>query len=124
MNYSMEYRRAVATDTDMFVTFVRVCLVPQLVPGQVVVLDNLAPHLSPQVDALVEAAGCRVLRLPPYSPDYNPIEMAISKMKALLRKLSRRDVPGLYRALGDALASITAEDARNFIQHCQYATAA
>ncbi len=111
-----------ATDTAMFVTFLQVCLVPQLVPGQVVVLDNLAPHKSPQVDALIEAAGCRVLRLPPYSPDYNPIEMAISKMKALLRKLARRDVPGLYQALGQVTASITAEDARHFIQHCHYAT--
>jgi transposase len=111
-----------ATDTEMFVTFVREFLVPRLCAGQVVVLDNLSPHKSPRVDALVEAAGARVLRLPPYSPDYNPIEMAISKMKSVLRKQARRDVAGLYTAIGDAAKSITAQDARNFIQHCKYAT--
>jgi transposase len=111
-----------ATDTEMFVTFVREFLAPNLKAGQVVVLDNLAPHKSPQVDALVEARGCRVLRLPPYSPDFNPIEMAISKMKSLLRKLARRDVPSLYQGIGEAMSSITPQDARNFIRHCKYAT--
>jgi len=110
-----------ATDTDMFLTFIRTFLVPKLRPGQIVVLDNLAPHKSPQVDALVEAAGARVLRLPPYSPDFNPIEMAISKMKALLRKLSRRNVDSLYQAIGEAMLSITPHDAVNFIKHCGYA---
>jgi transposase len=110
-----------ATDTDMFLTFIRHFLVPKLRPGQIVVLDNLAPHKSPQVDALVEAAGARVLRLPPYSPDFNPIEMAISKMKALLRKLSRRNVDSLYQAIGEAMNSVTPNDAANFIQHCGYA---
>lgn len=111
-----------ATDTEMFVEFVRSFLAPKLTAGQVVVLDNLSPHKSPQVDTLIEARGCRVLRLPPYSPDFNPIEMAISKMKALLRKLARRDVPALYNAIGQATASITPTDASNFIKHCKYAT--
>lgn len=62
-----------------------------------------------------------MLYLPPYSPDLNPIEMAISKVKALLRKLSRRTVEGVYNAIGEALASITPQDARNFIGHCGYA---
>jgi transposase len=111
-----------ATDTEMFVTFVREFLLPQLCAGQVVVLDNLAPHKSPRVDALVESVGARVLRLPPYSPDYNPIEMAISKMKSVLRKQARRNVDALYIAIGDAAKSITAQDACNFIKHCKYAT--
>lgn len=111
-----------ATDTEMFVSFVREFLVPRLQPGQVVVLDNLSAHQSPQVDRLIEAVGARVLRLPPYSPDFNPIEMAISKIKTLLRKLARRDVATLYEAIGQATQSITAEDARNYIQHCKYAT--
>ena len=111
-----------ATDTDMFVSFVREFLAPRLTDGQVVVLDNLAPHRSPQVDELIEARGCRVLRLPPYSPDFNPIEMAISKMKSVLRKLARREVEALYRGIGEAMSSITPQDAQNFIRHRKYAT--
>jgi transposase len=114
-----------AVDTEMFVAFVGRFLVPGLRPGQVVVLDNLPAHRSPRVDALVEAAGCRVMRLPPYSPDFNPIEMAISKVKSVLRRLGRRTVEALHAAIGEALATVTAEDAGAFIRHCGYtATAA
>jgi transposase len=109
-----------ATDTDTFVAFVREGLVPNLKPGQVVVMDNLAAHKSPKVDQLIESAGARVLRLPPYSPDYNPIEMAINKVKSLLRKLARRTVDALLDAIRQAIASITASDAINFIRHCGY----
>jgi transposase len=111
-----------ATDTEMFVGFVGQFLVPKLSAGQIVVLDNLPPHKSPRVDALVEAVGARVMRLPPYSPDFNPIEMAISKMKSLVRKRARRTIDTLYDALGEAVLSITPQDARNYIQHCKYAT--
>jgi transposase len=110
-----------ATDTETFLTFVRDGLVPHLKPGQVVVLDNLPAHKSPEVDRLIEAAGARVLRLPPYSPDFNPIEMAISKMKSILRKLARRTVEALLEAIDQAVSAITADDARAFIQHCGYA---
>ncbi len=109
-----------ATDTDTFVAFVREGLVPMLTPGQVVVMDNLPAHRSPRMDELVEAAGCYVLRLPPYSPDLNPIEMAISKVKALLRKAERRTVDALQSAIGDALASVTPEDATAYVRHCGY----
>lgn len=110
-----------ATDTEMFVAFVGAFLAPRLTAGQVVVLDNLAAHKSPRVDALVEAAGARVLRLPPYSPDYNPIEMAISKMKGVIRKQAKRSIDTLEDAIGEATRSITPQDARNFIRHCHYA---
>jgi len=110
-----------ATDTAMFVTFVEKFLLPMLCAGQIVVLDNLSAHRSPRVDELVESVGARVLRLPPYSPDYNPIEMAISKIKSLLRKWSRRSIGDLYEGIACALDSITQQDARNFIQHCKYA---
>ena len=110
-----------ATDTETFLTFVREGLVPHLVPGQVVVLDNLPAHKSPKVDALIEAAGCRVLRLPPYSPDFNPIEMAIAKIKSILRKLARRTVGALLDAIGRAISVITADDPLAFIRHCGYA---
>lgn len=113
-----------ATDTETFLAFVRHGLVPNLKPGQVVVLDNLSAHKSQEVDRLIESAGARVMRLPPYSPDYNPIEMAISKIKSVLRKLAERSVETLLKAIEDAVASITAEDARNFIRHCGYAAMA
>ena len=109
-----------ATDTDTFVAFVREGLAPVLVPGQVVVMDNLPAHRSARVDELVEAAGAYVLRLPPYSPDLNPIEMAISKVKALLRRAERRSIDALQTAIGEALSSVTPADAIAFARHCGY----
>jgi transposase len=111
-----------ATDTDLFVTFAREALAPVLKPGQVVVMDNLPAHKSLQIDQLVESVGARVLRLPPYSPDFNPIEMAISKVKTVLRKLARRSLDGLFNGIGQALGSIRPTDALNYIAHCGYAT--
>ena len=110
-----------ATDTEMFVAFVEHFLAPTLRPGQVVVMDNLSPHKSPRVAQFIEAAGARALRLPPYSPDFNPIEMAISKMKSVLRKLSRRSVDELEAAIATATNAITSDDARGFMTHCGYA---
>lgn len=110
-----------ATDTDTFLAFVREGLVPRLKPGQLVVLDNLPAHKSSKVDVLIESAGARVLRLPPYSPDFNPIEMAISKIKSVLRKLARRTVDALLSAIGEAIDAVTAADAAGFIRHCGYA---
>ncbi len=109
-----------ATDTEMFVGFVETFLVPTLRPGQVVVMDNLSAHKSPRVDRAIEAAGAHVLRLPPYSPDFNPIEMAISKMKSVLRKLGRRSIDGLEDAIAQAIQAITRSDARSYIEHCGY----
>jgi transposase len=109
-----------ATDMEMFVGFVETFLVPTLRPGQVVVMDNLSAHKSPRVDRAIEAAGARVLRLPPYSPDFNPIEMAISKMKSVLRKLGRRSIDGLEDAIVQAIQAITRSDARAYIEHCGY----
>jgi transposase len=110
-----------ATDTETFLVFVRDGLVPNLKAGQVVVLDNLPAHKSPKIDELIESVGARVMRLPPYSPDYNPIEMAISKAKSILRRLARRTVDALLPAIAEAMDSITAADAINFIRHCGYA---
>jgi len=111
-----------ATDTELFVTFVREALVPVLRPGQLLVMDNLPAHKSAQIDRLVESTGARVLRLPPYSPDFNPIEMAISKVKTVLRKLSRRSVDDLFDGIGEALGSIQPTDALHYIAHCGCAT--
>jgi transposase len=110
-----------AMDTAMFLAFLETFLLPTLRPGQVVVMDNLSPHKSPHVDRLVESAGARVLRLPPYSPDFNAIEMAISKMKSVLRKLARRSLDDLESAIAAATRSITPNDATGFMKHCGYA---
>jgi transposase len=110
------------TTAARFVGFVKDQLLPALRTGQTLILDNLAAHNDKRVDALVESAGCRVFRLPPYSPDYNPIENAISKVKTFLRKLGRRTVPELFEAIPQALATITAENAKNFTANCGYAT--
>jgi transposase len=109
-----------ATDSELFVTFVCEALVPMLAAGQVVVMDNLPAHKSPEVDRLIESAGARLLRLPPYSPDFNPIEQAISKIKAVLRKLAHRSVDGLFVGIGEALRSISPTDALNYITHGGY----
>jgi transposase len=109
-----------ATDADVFRTFVTDALVPALRPGQVVVMDNLSSHKAPGVRAAIEAAGCRVLYLPPYSPDFNPIENAISKVKGRLRTLAARTVDALGAAVQDALARITPANAAGFFRHCGY----
>ena len=109
-----------ATDTDTFVAFVEDALVKALRPGDVVVMDNLAPHKAPAVRRLIETAGAMLLRLPPYSPDFNPIEMAFSKAKGVLRSMAQRTVAGLFDAIGTALRRVTPDDARNYIRHCGY----
>jgi transposase len=111
-----------ATDADLFLVFVREAVAPALEPGQVLVLDNLPAHRSPAIDRAVAAAGATLVRLPPYSPDFNPIEMAISKAKTVLRKLARRTVDGLMSGIGEALATISPADSLSYIAHCGYAT--
>ena len=108
--------------TEHVPAIVEQCLAPRLRPGQVVVMDNLAAHKSPRVAELVGAAGARVVYLPPYSPDLNPIEQAISKTKAALRRLAARTVDDLFEAIGTALRTVTADDAANYVRHCGYAT--
>jgi len=105
---------------DLFEAYVRQQLVPALRPGDVVVMDNLACHKRAGARAAIEAAGCRLLYLPPYSPDLNPIEQAFAKLKALLRKAGERTVEGLWRLLGRLLDEFTPEECRNFLSHCGY----
>ena len=109
-----------AMHTEAFAGFVEQWLVPKLRPGQVVILDNLPAHKSPEVDRLIESAGAKVLRLPPYSPDYNPIETGISKVKTLLRKEAARNVVDLIDAIGRSLLAVSPSDAQGYIRHSGY----
>ncbi len=110
-----------AVNAEAFAGFVGQFLAPLLRPGQVLVLDNLSAHRSAEAGRLVEAAGARVMRLPPYSPDFNPIEQAFSKVKAALRKAAARTVPTLIDAIGPALRSVTASDAASYMRESGYA---
>jgi transposase len=109
-----------AMTADRFVGYVRHRLVPTLRRGQAVVLDNLTAHHDPAVRAAVEAAGARLLFLPPYSPDFNPIEEAFSKAKQALRRARPRTDDDLRAATRDAFAAITPTDARGWFAHCGY----
>ncbi|MGF6178075.1 transposase [Ensifer sp. 4252] len=95
-------------------------LVPTLKPGDVVILDNLSSHKQPAARVMIEAAGASMLFLPPYSPDFNPIEKAFSKLKALLRRAAERTVTGLWDRIGKLIDLIEPQEARNFFNSCGY----
>jgi transposase len=109
-----------ATTKVVFEAYVERVLAPSLSPGRVVVLDNLGAHKGDRVRELVEERGCKLLFLPPYSPDFSPIEEAFSKVKTLLRKAAARTRGALVEAIGWALDAVTAQDARGWFGHCGY----
>ncbi|RXF66930.1 IS630 family transposase [Hansschlegelia zhihuaiae] len=103
-----------------FQAYVDQVLVPELAPGDVVIMDNLGSHKGAGVRAAIEAAGARLLYLPPYSPDFNPIENAFSKLKALLRKAAERSVDGLWDAIARIAAFIEPAECANFFKAAGY----
>lgn len=109
-----------ATDAEVFLSFIRHSLAPSLRPGQVVIMDNLTSHYVSGVREAIENAGCRLVYLPPYSPDYSPIEPMFSKLKQTLRSLEARTIDQLFVAIGVALNAITPSDCLGFFQHCGY----
>ena len=111
------------TTKAVFEAYVGRVLAPSLLPGRVVVMDNLSAHKGDRVRELLEERGCEVLFLPSYSPDFSPIEEAFSKLKALLRRAQARTKEALVEAIGRALDAITPEDARGWFGHCGYAVA-
>jgi transposase len=113
-----------ATTARVFETYVEHFLAPALRPGQTVVMDNLGAHRPKRVRELIEARGCELLYLPPYSPDLNPIEQAFSKLKHILRKIGARGKEALIEAMGRALGAVSAQDVRGFFAHCGYRTPA
>ncbi len=113
-----------ATTARVFETYAEHLLAPTLKPGQVVVMDNLGAHRPKRIRELIEARGCELLYLPPYSPDLNPIEEALSKVKRILRKIAARTREALIEAMGRALRAVSARDVRGFFAHCGYRTPA
>jgi transposase len=109
-----------AIDRLAFDAFVGQVLVPSLTPGQTVIWDNLSVHKSATAQALIEAVGCQVCFLPPYSPDFAPIEQAFSKLKTFLRRTQARTRTALDEAITAGLATITADNARAWFAHCGY----
>ena len=111
-----------AMDGEMFLAWVRQGLVPQLQPGDWVILDNLATHKVSGVRAAIEGVGARLEYLPPYSPDFNPIENLWSKVKEILRSLAPRTGGELFKAAGIAFAAISPADCKGFFLNANYAT--
>jgi transposase len=105
---------------DAFLAYVRQVLAPTLRQGDVVIMDNLGCHKSPKVREAIEAAGARLLFLPPYSPDFNPIEFAFSKLKSLLRAAAARTRDALWTAVGLVLDAVTPSECRNLFTAAGY----
>lgn len=103
-----------------FQAYVEQVLVPELEPGDVVVMDNLSSHKGPAVRQAIEAAGARLLYLPPYSPDFNPIENAFAKLKALLRKAAEPTLDGLWDAIGNIIDLFTPNECANYFAAAGY----
>lgn len=111
-----------AMDGPAFVAYIRHVLAPELEPGTVVVLDNLATHRNKEADAALRARGCWFLYLPPYSPDLNPIEQAFSKLKAHLRRIGARTFTDLFNAIGEVCDLFSPQECWNYFQAAGYAS--
>jgi transposase len=110
-------------DGVAFLAYVRQVLIPELKPGDIVIMDNLPAHKVKGVREAIEAAGASLIYLPPYSPDLNPIEKAFSKLKAILRKAAARTLEELWDAIARALAAFTPQECCNYFAACGYGQA-
>ena len=109
-----------STTQKVFEVYVEKVFAPTLKPGQVVILDNLGAHRGEKVKRLIESRAASVIFLPAYSPDFNPIEEAFSKIKAILKKEAARGREALIEAIGRALAAVGRQDAWGWFAHCGY----
>jgi len=109
-----------AVNGDVFLAYVRQVLVSTLRPHDLVIMDNLSSHKRAGVREAIEGAGAKLVYLPPYSPDFNPIELAFSKFKWLLKSAAERTVEALWKTCGALLESFTENECRNYIRHCGY----
>ena len=107
---------------NAFLAYVEQILAPSLMPGDMVVLDNLSAHKVPGIREAIEAAGAKLLYLPPYSPDFNPIEQLFAKLKALLRKAAERSVEGLWNRIACLLDAFQPEECANYFRNARYAS--
>jgi len=107
-------------DNPTFRAYIEQILIPTLRPGDVVVLDNLAVHKQPAVRAAIEGVGAHLRFLPPYSPDFNPIEMAFAKLKAFLRAARPRTFDHVCEVMATALALFMPDECANYVRHCGY----
>ena len=110
-------------DGASFLAYVEQILVPTLQPGDMVIADNLAAHKVDGVRDAIEAAGATLRFLPPYSPDFNPIELSFAKLKAIVRKARCRSIDTLWPLLGACLSRFTPTECRNYVHHCGYTAA-
>lgn len=108
-------------NSAIFKAYLEECLAPTLRPGDIVVMDNLSSHKSDDVRQIIEVNGASLLYLPPYSPDFNPIEQVFSKLKAHLRKAAERSIPDLWDRIGAILHTVSPEECKNFFTHAGYA---
>jgi transposase len=109
-----------AVNAEVFEAFVEQVLVPALRPGDLVVMDNLSSHKRQRTRELIEAVGATLEYLPPYSPDFNPIELVFAKVKQLLRSLACRTRETLWNVMQSVLDQVTSSDAVNCFRHCGY----
>lgn len=109
-----------AINGEIFLAYVQQHLAPTLKPGDLVVMDNLSSHKVVGVKEAIETVGASVAYLPPYSPDFNPIEQVFSKLKGLLRKHQERTVDALWHRIGNLLERFTPDECRNYFRHCGY----
>ena len=105
---------------DAFTAYVTQVLVPELSPGDIVIMDNLSSHKRPAIQQLIEAAGATLRFLPPYSPDFNPIEKAFAKLKAMLRRAEERTVMGLWNLIGRIVDLLQPDECANYFKSCGY----
>jgi transposase len=105
---------------ELFQAYVEQILVPELRPGDIVIMDNLGSHKGAGVRTAIEAAGAELLYLPPYSPDFNPIEYAFSKLKAALRKAAARTVDALWSVIGDTIGTFSQSECANYFVAAGY----
>ena len=106
-----------------FLAYVEQFLLPTLVPGDIVILDNLGSHKSAAVRRAIRSAGAKLLFLPPYSPDFQPIEQVFSKLKQLLRKAGERSMAAAWKRVGSLLDNFTPDECANYIRNSGYASA-
>jgi len=109
-----------AINGELFLAYLEQGLVPTLRDGDIVIMDNLGSHKVAGVRQAIEATGAKLLYLPPYSPDLNPIEQAFAKLKALLRARALRTIDTLWNALGDLVACFSPVECANFLRHAGY----